>query len=132
MKLASRFGASLYASCREFARTHHRACAIYILEPVTFCEQTGVRAEVRRIEASPEYLRQFRRPEETEISLKHSLGRVLPVGRKMTRPTTVSITDRNGQAHECVAEAFDTTFNVLLLLYPVKALTAASVVISPQ
>lgn len=129
MKLANKFGASVYASCREFARTHHRACVIYVLEPVTFCERTGARAEVRRIEASPEYLRQFRRPDESEITLDHSLGRVLPIGRKMTRPTTVSITDGNGQAHECVAEAFDTTFNVLLLLYPVKALTAVSVII---
>lgn len=129
IKLASKFGSSVYASCREFVRTHHRACVIYILEPVTFCERTGARAEVRRIEASPEYLRQFRRPDETEINLDHSLGRALPVGRKMTRPIAVSITDRNGQAHECVAEAFDTTFNVLLLLYPVKALTAVPVII---
>jgi len=124
MKLASKFGASVYASCREFARTHHRACAVYILEPVTYCEKTGARAVVRRIEASPTYLQQFRRPDETAISLDHSLGRVLPIGRKMTR-TTVSITDRNGKAHECVAEAFDTRFNVLLLIYPVRALTAA-------
>ena len=128
MKLAGKFGASIYASCREFARTHHRACVVYILEPITFCEQTGARAQVRRIEASPSFLNQFGRPGEEVITLKHSLGRVLPVGRKMTRPTTISITDRNGQAHECVAEAFNTTFNVLLLVYPVKALTASTFV----
>lgn len=129
MKLAGKFGASVYASCREFVRTHHRACVIYILEPVTYCERTGARAEVRRIEASPAYLRQFRRPDETVITLDHSLGRVLPIGRKMTRPTTVSITDRNGQAHECLAEAFDTTFNILLLVYPVKALTSTTIIL---
>ena len=129
MKLASKFGASVYASCREFVRTHHRACVIYILEPISYCEGAGASAAVRRIEASHAYLRQFRRPDETKITLDHSLGRVLPVGRKMTRPTTVSITDRNGQAHECVAEAFDTTFNVLLLVYPVKALTSTTFII---
>jgi hypothetical protein len=48
----------------------------------------------------------------------------------MTRPTTISITDRNGQAHECVAEAFDTTFNVLILVYPVKALTATRFILN--
>src|ERR1700733_11988217 len=52
MKLASKFGASVYASCREFARTHHRACAVYVLEPVIYCERTGARADVRRIETS--------------------------------------------------------------------------------
>ncbi|APG09501.1 hypothetical protein BKD09_14250 [Bradyrhizobium japonicum] len=129
MKLAGKFGASVYASCREFVRTHHRACVIYILEPVTYCERTGARAEVRRIEASPAYLKQFRRPDEDVITLDHSLGRVLPIGRKMSRPTTVSITDRNGQAHECIAEAFNTTFNILLLVYPVKALTSTAIIL---
>lgn len=122
MKLAGKFGASIYASCREFARTHHRACVVYVLEPVTFCEKTGARAQVRRIEASPSFLQQFGRPNEQVITLDHYLGRVLPIGRKMTRPTTVSVTDQNGQAHECLAEAFDTTFNVVILVYPVKAL----------
>lgn len=129
VKLAGKFGASVYASCREFARTHHRACVVYILEPIKYCEKTGARAEVRRIEPSPSFAQQFGRPSEQVITLDHSLGRILPIGRKMTRPTTVSITDRNGQAHECIAEAFDTTFNVLLLVYPVKALTSRTFVL---
>lgn len=123
MKLAGKFGASIYASCREFARTHRRACAVYVLEPVTHCAQLGFQAEVRRIEVSSSFARQFGRPSETVITSRHSLGRVLPIGRRMTKATPISITDRNGQAHECLAEAFDTTFNVLILLYPVKALT---------
>ncbi|MBZ0147295.1 MAG: ImmA/IrrE family metallo-endopeptidase [Pseudorhodoplanes sp.] len=123
MKLAGKFGASIYASCREYARTHHRACVVYVLEPITYCEKTGARAQVRRIEASPLFLKQFGRPGEQVITLDHSLGRVLPVGRRMTRPTTISMTDRNGEAHECIAEAFDTTFNVLILVYPLKALS---------
>jgi IrrE N-terminal-like domain len=123
IKLAGRFGASIYASCREFARTNHRACAVYVLEPVVYCAQSGVRAEVRRIEVSPSFAQRFGRPTDTVVTRYHSLGRVLPVGRRMTRPTPISITDRNGQAHECLAEAFDTTFNVLILVYPVTALT---------
>ena len=82
------------------------------------CEGAGARAVVRRIEASPSFLEQFGRPSEQVLTLDHSLGRVLPIARKMTQPATVSITDRNGQAHECVAEAFDTTFHVLVLVYP--------------
>lgn len=82
------------------------------------------RADVRRIETSTSFRQQFGQPAEQVITLDHSLGRVLPVGRRMTRSTTISITDRNGQAHECVAEAFDTTFNVLILVYPLKALSA--------
>jgi hypothetical protein len=127
IKLAKKFGSSVYASCREFARTHLQACAVHVLEPITYCEGAGVHAEVRRIEASPSFLEQFGRPSEQVITLDHSLGRVLPIGRKMTRPTTVSITDRNGQAHECVAEAFDTTYNILILVFPTKTLTRSVV-----
>ena len=126
IKLAGEFGASVYASCREFARTHHRACAVYILERMTFAEGVGVRAEVRRIEVSPSFYKQFGRPNDQAITMDHSLGRVLPIGRKMTRPTSISMTNLNGQAYECIAEAFDTTFNVVILVYPLKALGSSS------
>ena len=45
----------------------------------------------------------------------------------MTRPISLTISDLNGQQHECLAEAFDTTYNVLILLYPVTELTATTV-----
>ena len=125
MKLASLFGASVYASCREFARTNHRACAVYVLERISHSPDGRPQAEVRRIEVSPSFEQRFGRPTETVITRRHSLGRVLPVGRRMVKATPISMTDLNGQAHECLAEAFDTTFNVLILVYPVKALTRA-------
>jgi IrrE N-terminal-like domain len=123
IKLAGSFGASIYASCREYARTNRRACAVYVLEPISYCAESGPRAEVRRIEVSRSFAERFGRPADTVITRYHSLGRVLPVGRRMTRATAISITDRNGQAHECLAEAFDTTFNVLILVYPIKAIS---------
>jgi IrrE N-terminal-like domain len=126
MNLAKKFGASVYASAREFARKNHRACVVYVLEPIEFVEGTGAQAAVRRIEPSPSFEKQFGRPHDSVITLDHELGPLLPIGRKMTRPTTLSVADRNGVAHECVAEAFDTTWNVLILLYPVAALTRST------
>jgi hypothetical protein len=131
IKLAKKFGASLYASAREFARTNHRACVVYILEPIEYVEGDGARALVRRIEPSPAFTAQFGCPAETAITPDHVLGPVLPIGRKMTKPVSLSIRDRNGVPHECVAEAFDTTYNVLILLYPVHALTAKTVILPP-
>ncbi len=122
IKLAKKFGASNYASAREFARTNHRGCVVYILEPIEFVNGHGARAAVRRIEPSPSFVTQFGRPIDACITLDHALGPVLPIGRKMTSPRTLSLTDRNGVGHECVAEAFDTTHNVIILLYPVSAL----------
>ncbi|MGE0630326.1 MAG: hypothetical protein AB7O43_21230 [Hyphomicrobiaceae bacterium] len=129
MKLAKKFGASIYASTREYARTHHRACVVYILEPIEMVEGEGARAEVRRIEASTPFIEMFGLPADTAVNLDHPLGRVLPIGRKMTRPTSLSLRDLNGDVHECVAEAFDTTWNVLILLYPIRALTSTTIIL---
>ena len=128
MKLAKKFGSSVYASCREFARTNHRPCLVYVLEPIEYCAQSGPRAAVRRIEASPSFEILFGKPADTVITLDHPIGQVLPLGRKMKGPTPSLIKDRNGDPHECLLEAFDTTYNVLILIYPVKFLTATTVI----
>jgi hypothetical protein len=44
---------------------------------------------------------------------------------------TVPATDLNGASHECVAEAFDTTYNVIILLYPVRTLTRTTIILPP-
>ncbi len=106
-----------------------RACVVYILEPIEFVEGAGARAVVRRIEPSPAFAKQFGRPAETVITVDHLLGPVLPIGRKMTSPRSLLILDLDGTKHECIAEAFDTKWNVLILLYPVMALTAKTIIV---
>jgi hypothetical protein len=128
MKLARKFGASIYASVREFARTNQRACVVYVLEPIQYVEGAGAGAAVRRIEASPSFIQQFGCPNDAFINVDHPLGPVLPIGRKMTRPFQLAIEDRNGATHECLAEAFDTTYNILMLIYPTRAMTATTIV----
>lgn len=132
IKLATTFGASVYASAREFARTNARACAVYVLEPIEFVAGKGAQARVRRIEASPLFRLQFGEPSDTYIDLDHVLGPVLPIGRRMTKPRSVGIKDANGTLHDSVAEAFDTKWNVFILLYPVRALTASTVILPTQ
>ena len=127
MKLARTFGASIYAAAREFARTNSRACVVYVLEPLAANKGTVLRAPVRRIEPSPAYVAQFGRPTVDVLTPAHPMWQVIPIGRKMTKPIPLTIPDLNGQRHECLAEAFDTTHNVLILLYPVTALTAKMV-----
>lgn len=64
------------------------------------------------------------------ITLDYTLGRLLPIGQRVTPPTTLPIKEHNGLSHECVAEAFDTTFSIVILLDPVMALTASTVILS--
>lgn len=132
MNLASKFGASIYASCREFARTNQRDCLVLVLNPLEFCAGSGMRSAVRRIEPSPSYRTKFPVPRDEWISLDHPLGRMIPrYGRRMIKPTSFSMKDRNGVLQECVAESFDTKHNVIILIYPVKALTATTVILPP-
>jgi hypothetical protein len=71
INLAKKFGASVYASAREFARTNHRACVVYVLEPTEFVDAHGAQATVRRIEPSPSFAKEFGRPQYTVITLDH-------------------------------------------------------------
>lgn len=129
MKLAKTSGASIYAATREFARTNPRACVVVVLEPMVANGGSAPRAPVRRIEPSPGFLARFGRLNIDVLTPDHALWSVIPVGRRMTRPVPLTISDLNGQRHECLAEAFDTTYNVLILLYPVTALTATTVLV---
>ncbi len=124
------FKASIYASVREYVRTNHRPCAVYVLEKIEYVQGDGARAAVRRIELSSSFEAQFGRPTDQFITLDHPLGRVLPVGgRRLTSARSVSLIDLNGTPHDCLAEAFDTTYNVLILVWPVKALTASTIIL---
>jgi hypothetical protein len=129
MRLAKRFGASVYASAREFARTHHKACIVYALEPIEFLPGQIPRALVRRIEPSPTFRYRFGIPRDNVIDANHVLGKLLPIGRRMTRPTMLVAVDRNGVRHECVAEAFNTGWNILVLVCPVRELTATTIIL---
>src|SRR3989442_6516123 len=62
IKLAKKFGASLYASVREFARTNQLACVVYVLEPIEYVEGDGLWAMVRRVVPSPAFIAQFGHP----------------------------------------------------------------------
>lgn len=132
MTLAKAFGSSIYAAAREYARTNSRACVVFVLEPLENETGSGFRAPVRRIEPSPAYVARFGRPAVKAVTPDHLLWPVIPIGRKMTRPVPLGISDLNGQRHECLAEAFDTTYNILILLYPITALTATTVLIPPS
>jgi hypothetical protein len=132
MDLGKKFGASIYASAREFARTNHRDCLVIVLNPAELSNGSGLRAAVRRIEPSPSYKAKFPIPTDEWITLDHPLGRMIPrVGKRMIKPTSVGLRDLNGDMQDCLAESFDTKHNIIILLYPVKTLTGTTIVLPP-
>lgn len=116
--LAKRFGSSNYAAAREFARTHHAPCVVYVLNPLEFIDSGGFRAEVRRIEPSSSFLHRFGRPSDLVIDHEHALASLIPIEKRMTAPRDFVYADRNGVKHRCIGEGFDTKHNIFLLIYP--------------
>ena len=102
------------------------------LEPIHLTPGVPAYADVRRIEASPPFATRFGIPTLDRIDMSHPLADLLPIGRKMTKPTPLLYCDRNGDRHECLGEAFDTTHNVLILIYPTQALTSAIIAVPQQ
>ena len=127
--LAKKFGASIYASAREFARTNRKPCTLFVFNPLKTTVAAGLHATLRRIEASPTFLAQFGRIVGDAITPDHFLWPVIPVQRRMVGPIFLSIPDINGTQYQCFAEALDTTYNILVLLYPEKALTTKRVLV---
>lgn len=132
MSLAKTFGASQYASAREFARTNHRECLVIVLNKPEFCAVHGVSASVRRIVGSPSFQQKFAMPDDEIITPDHALGPLLPVGKRRMAPAIeLAMEDRNGDRHECLAESFYTGHNVLILLYTKRSLAMKTTIIMP-
>jgi hypothetical protein len=64
------------------------------------------------------------------ITSAHPAGAVVPIGRRMTRPRDIVLVDRNNEQRKCIAEAFDTTHQIFVLIRDVGAV-AKSVLLKP-
>ena len=54
---------------------------------------------------------------------------MVPVGhRRMSRARGITLVDRNGVHHECLAEAFKTPYQVFVLIHAVRTLTKTTIV----
>jgi len=121
-RLAKQFGASIYASAREFGRTHHRACVVYVLEPIELVD--GCRARRRPTHRTVGAVCQAVRPSIRERDHARSSVGARAAGSAQGDAAHLGVThDLNGVQHEYVVEAFDTTYNVLILAYMIRALT---------
>jgi hypothetical protein len=105
---------------------------VVVLNPTEFCIDHGLRAPVRRIEASAPFRAQFPLLKAEWITPEHPLGTLLPApNQRVVKPRAVILNDLNGTRRECVAEAFNTTHNIIILLYPNTGLTRTTVILPP-
>jgi hypothetical protein len=132
VRASKKYGASIYASVRQYVCKHHRACCVLVINPPVLVEGHGFVAELRRAVTSPsfdEVFGQLRWP--AQFTPSDDVGAMVPInGRKMSRPRDLNLVDANGVRHECVAEAFTQGQQVFVLIHAVATLTRTTVILS--
>lgn len=118
MALARKFGASNYSAFRRYVVTNPCACCVVVLEPSVHHLNGGFTAEVRRVVMSKSF--------ETiydgkilcsAVTASHPLVPVVQAtGKRMTFDREIILIDRNQDERLCIAEAFNTTHQTLILI----------------
>jgi Zn-dependent peptidase ImmA (M78 family) len=116
--LARKFGASNYASFRRYVKTNPHPCCVVVLEPANQDDSGTFSSEVRRVVMSKSFAAVFADDIlSTTVRADHPLYHVVPRnGHRMTFQRDIILADRNGDQHLCIAEAFDTKHQVLILI----------------
>jgi len=114
--LAKKFGSSNYAAFRRYVITSHNACCVVVLEPTVRDLDGGFSAEVRRVVMNKSFEGIYDgKVLTTTVTGVHVLGPVMP-RKRMTFGHEIVLTDRNKDERICIAEAFDTGHQTLILI----------------
>lgn len=129
LKLRRKYGSSAYAAVRQYVSKNHRDCVVLVLDTPTLMEGDGFSATLRRVVASPSFSLKFDLNWPQRFTPGDEIGAMVPVGRRrMSRARTITLVDRNGLRHECVAEAFKTPYQVFVLVDAIRTLTRTTIV----
>jgi hypothetical protein len=117
LRLAPRYGASFYATARRYVVTSDRACALLVFDRPKVRDLKGL-LTLRRAACSKPYANRFGRPAAPAASGPGSFFFENRPVNKFTAPTPFALRDRNGDRVPGLAEAFDSTYEVFFLVYP--------------
>lgn len=124
VRLSGRYGASIYASVRQYVTKNWRACTVVVLNPPELVAVHGFKASLRRSCASPAFTEIFgdiRWPD--VITPDHFLGPLVPLGqRRMSGKHAIPLVDMNGDRHECIAESFTQSHQIFILIHATTTL----------
>lgn len=125
VRVGKKYGASVYASVRQYVSKNERTCVVLVLNPPLLVAGKGFEATLRRVVASPSFAEKFGNVAWPEIYTPDDrIGAFIPLhGRKASRPRYLELTDSNGISHECVGEAFTQGTQVFILIHVERALT---------
>lgn len=127
VQLAKRFGSSCYAAARRYVATNQRACALIVLNMPIYEVGAGYTVTVRRYLQSLKFTERF-----GQLHLPACYGPGHPFtsrfpGRSHFRDRFFChLTNRNNESDPCVGEAFNSGYEIFILLYPAKELKPTS------
>jgi hypothetical protein len=118
LKLSKKYGASVYASVREYVRKHPRPCVVLVLNPPQLIEGPGFVASLRRVEVSRSFAERCGPVDwQKQFTPDDPIGAMVPLGkRRMTGKRQLALVDSAGRSHECLAEAFTQGYQVFVLV----------------
>jgi hypothetical protein len=128
--LSKKYGDSIYSSVRRYVSHNWRACTVIVLNPPELIPGDAFRATLRRHCSSPSFTEIFGEIDwPAAFTPDHPVGALVPInGRRMSGKRTLALTDRNGDKHECIAEAFTQTYQVFILIHSVSTLTKTTII----
>lgn len=131
MNLSRKYGASIYASLRQYVQKNDSACVVIVLDPLQIVPFDGFKSALRRVVTSPSFDMKFGKLSlPLEFTPDDKIGAMIPVGnRKMTGPRELELVDLNGLRHDCIAEAFKHPYNVFILICVKAALTKKTIIL---
>lgn len=131
IRVGKKYGASVYSSIRQYVSKNSRACTVIVLDPPVFVENDGFTAQLRRNVSSPLFHEQFGDIQlPNQFTPDDKIGKMVPLGnRKVSGKREISLVDRNGMEHECIAEAFTQGYQVFILIVSVKEQISKTIII---
>lgn len=125
VNMSKDYGASLYSSIRRYVSTHHRACAVLVINPPQAVGYYGFSATLRRVITSARFEEMVGPVTWPDTFMPDDeFGVLIPLGgRRMSGASLCSFRSDNGILYECVAEAFTNTYQVFVLIHISSALT---------
>ncbi len=131
MRLAKKYGGSNYATFRRYVITNPNVCCVVVLEQPIYTTDGGFKADVRRVVASKSFEKIYDgRILCSAVNDAHPLGSAVPrYGKRMSFDREIVLLDRNKAERICLAEAFDTKHQILILIRDVGVRTRAGIVV---
>jgi hypothetical protein len=117
IQLSKRYGSSVYAAMRRYARTHADAVALLVFDPPDAVPGLGFEAVLRRTEQSESFTARFGNVKwPSKVSHDSQFGALIPVGRRMSSPLPVKMIDSNGDSNSGLGEGFFSGHQVFVLI----------------